>query len=95
MAQYQDAEAGGVEGGGEVDDSAPGGVDGERGDGHVGHSAQEVSHQPRPTPCPAQSAVLAVSHNVKVKGETHVFSQFLQQVYAVAIATLPQVIWQI
>lgn len=95
MVPYQDAEAGGVEGGGEVDDSAPGRVDGEGGDGHVGRPAQQVSHQPRPAARPAQSAVLAVSHDVKVEGETHVLCQFLQQVYTVAVAALPQVVGQV
>lgn len=94
-AAYQDAQAGGVEGGGEVDDSAPSRVDGERGDGHVGRSAQQVPHQARPAPGPAQSAVLAVAHDVEVEGEAHVLRQFLQKVDAVAVAALPQVVRQV
>lgn len=95
MVPYQDAEAGGVEGGGEVHDSAPGRVDGEGGDGHVGRSAEQVSHQPRPAARPAQSAVLAVPHDVKVKGKSHVLRQLLQQVDTVAVAALPQVAGQV
>lgn len=88
---YQNAQAGWVEGRGEIDDSAPGWIDGERGDSHVSGSAQQVPNQPRPAPRPAQCSVLSVSHNIKVKGETHVFCQFLQQVDAVPVAALPQV----
>lgn len=70
---YQDAQAGGVEGRGEVDDSAPGRVDGEGGDGHVSRSAQQVPDQPRPASRPSPRAVLPVAHDVEVKGEAHVF----------------------
>ena len=90
---YQNAQAGGVEGGREIDDPAPGGVNRERGDGHVGGPAEQVPHQSGPAPRPAQGAVLPVSHDVQVKGKAHVFCQLLQQVNAVPIAAFPQVVF--
>lgn len=92
---YQNAQAGGVEGRGEIDDSAPGRVDGERADSHVSGSAQQVPDQTCPASCPAQCSVLPVSHDIKVKGEPHVLCQFLQQVDAVPVAALPQVLRQV
>lgn len=92
---YQNAKAGGVKGRCEIDDSAPGRVDGERSDGHVRGSTQQVSDQPCPASIPTQRAVLPVSHDVKVKGETHVLCEFLQQVDAVPIAALSQVLWKV
>lgn len=92
---YQDAQAGGVEWRSEVDDSAPGRVDREGGDGHVGRSAQQVSDQPRPASRPTQGTVLPITHDVEVKGKAHVLCQLLQQVDTVAVAALPQVLWQL
>lgn len=88
---YQNAKTGGVEGRGEVNDSAPGRVDGEGGHSHVGGPTQQVPDQPRPASRPARCSILPVSDNIKVKGETHVLCQFLQQVDAVPVAALPQV----
>ena len=75
--RYQDAQAGGVEGRSEIDDSAPRGIDGERADGHISRPAQQVPDQPRPAPRPAQRPVLPVAHDIEVEGEAHVFCQFL------------------
>ena len=74
---YQNAQAGGVEGWGEIDDSAPGRVDGEGGDSHVSCSAQQVPDKSRPASHPTRGTVLPVAHNIKVKGETHVLCEFL------------------
>lgn len=69
---YQNAQAGGIEGRGEINDSAPGRVDGEGGDSHVSASTQQVPDKPRPATRPTRRPVLPVSHNVEVKCEAHV-----------------------
>lgn len=89
---YQDAQAGGVEGRGEINDSAPSGIDGKGGDGHVSGSTQQVPDQPRPASGPAQRPVLPVAHNIEVKAEAHVFGQFFQQVDTVPVAAPPEVV---
>lgn len=93
LAAHQYAQAGGKEGAGEVHYFATCWVDTEAGDGHVGNTVQEVSHQPRPaTPLPC--SILSVPHDVEIKFEVHVLGQLLQQVDAVPIAALAVIQWK-
>lgn len=53
----------------------------------MGGATEQVPHQPRPAAI-LQTSVLAIAHDVEVKGEAHVLRQLLQKVDAVTIATL-------